>query len=326
MMPRCSQLGDVEVGHDGRRPGFTLIELLVVIAIIAVLIGVLLPALSRARHQAKSVICLSRLRTFGQGFALYANDNKDSLVPGRLPRVDDDHWRAKVEGGVKYRPTFLALVSTQVQLKPFDEPKAKRTEVDRFGQPGDRQNYAGEAYVCPAVDDWVDERNGSYGYNYQFLGNARLRRATDPTSYKNWPVKSSAVRSPSSCVAVGDSMGTAASFPRLQRSPYEDNFPGDARSGRTERALGNEGFNLDPPRVEANGGEMAGLEGGGAIRTAVHDRHVNRANVLWMDAHGSAETISALGYVVSGDGVVGFEGDNRKWSVHGKDEAWLEHR
>src|SRR5690348_10078962 len=60
--------------------GFTLVELLVVMGIIAVLLGLLLPALNRARESANKAACLSNIRQLTTGWILYANENKGNLV------------------------------------------------------------------------------------------------------------------------------------------------------------------------------------------------------------------------------------------------------
>src|ERR1035437_5358473 len=97
------------------RKAFTLVELLVVIGIIAILIAMLLPALSKAREAATSVVCCSNLRQCGIAIRAYVQDN-NSRFPF-LSNYGDGHddWQPQIEVGKYYirqlpYPTYVPLV------------------------------------------------------------------------------------------------------------------------------------------------------------------------------------------------------------------------
>ena len=79
------------------RINFTLIELLIVIAIIAILAGMLLPALARARQKAFLVNCVGNLKQQGQMISFYINDNSEMIVPSKtagLGGSSSSSWQA----------------------------------------------------------------------------------------------------------------------------------------------------------------------------------------------------------------------------------------
>ncbi len=276
-----------------RTPGFTLIELLVVIAIIAVLIGVLLPALGRARETARTISCASRMRQIALGWQIYADANRDISAPCQPGRFADESLNLYPLGnGEHYRPRWFALIGAAAGFDAYS--RASEDRVDEHSLPVD----GSDVFLCPVVPDWTSTRNYAYGYNFQFLGNSRFRSRTDDTSgIVNFPVLASSVDS-SATVLAADSLGTAAQAAESLRTA---NLPDGSRDPRFF-SLGGHGYALDPPRLDTTDERADPTQRGTRVRSAPHERHGGKTNASFADGHVETTTVEDLGYRPAGDG------------------------
>jgi prepilin-type N-terminal cleavage/methylation domain-containing protein/prepilin-type processing-associated H-X9-DG protein len=151
--------------RPGGTAGFTLIELLVVIAIIAILAGMLLPALGKAKTKAQGIQCLSNMKQLTLGWILYADDHHDNLVWNDLTATGSGWVRGSLDYNGNNADNTNTLFLTDPQYAKLASYTARAAGV--YKCPADRSTVRTPGGVLPRVrslslsqamnsrDDWL---------------------------------------------------------------------------------------------------------------------------------------------------------------------------
>jgi prepilin-type N-terminal cleavage/methylation domain-containing protein len=155
-----------------KRNAFTLIELLVVVSIIALLISILMPALSKAREQAKRTVCLTNCHSWGVATFSYTRDNSD-FFPTRFSDQDPpvlqygwphQYFKCRVEGWKYYDLVTIFLEPYLVDVEMFWCPSVKHTQK---AESWETLIQLARDQAAAGTYGWIA---GDYGY---FLGYGR---------------------------------------------------------------------------------------------------------------------------------------------------------
>lgn len=181
-------------GTTKRKTAFTLVELLVVIGIIALLISILLPALSKAREHARAAACLSNMRQIGIGMIMYANENNGLVVPIVVDQNDADP--SKLRTWDELLEPYLGS-GVDIQNKgDQDNVKATGRGTNLFACPSDGEDrlndseprsYSRVLFYTTLWETWPDPPSPAVPTNYwDTYKITQIRRSSDTFMVAEW--------------------------------------------------------------------------------------------------------------------------------------------